>query len=89
MRLGDTATCPAAKKSAKCEDLSRRLYDRAPMGMTRPATVLLIVVGILVAASPAAADRVYFSSSKGISYADLDAGMDTFQFPAQIDLEYA
>ncbi len=71
MRFGDLATGAGAEKSANCGDLSARDYHRSPMRPTGTTAVLLAALGLLVFASPAAADRVYFGSS-GISYVGLD-----------------
>ena len=44
------------------------------MKATRRAALILVALGLLAFASPAAADRVYFSNGSGIFYADLDTG---------------
>lgn len=44
------------------------------MKATRRAALTLVALGLLAFASPAAADRVYFTTGSGIVYADLDTG---------------
>ncbi len=72
MGLGAAATGPIAKKSAKCGYLSGPRLSSLRMRATRLSALGLMVLGLLAAASPAAADRVYFGSNTTISYASLD-----------------